>query len=159
MQDARPLIKVRHDYPDKSVLLDVWRVNEFTGEPHGKEGQPVEWVSPRELPHRDFPAANRPIVTAARLPSVYLVTPEPEDTVKFIDRLETLLEAGVSLVQFRAKSLNGKVYRRLARRVISICARADARLLLNAPPALAEELGADGVHLSSAALLRSRSDL
>jgi mutator protein MutT len=26
---ARPLIKVRHDYPDKQVLLDVWEVSAF----------------------------------------------------------------------------------------------------------------------------------
>eukprot|EP01137_Pigoraptor_chileana_P016793 Opistho-2@73895 len=37
---ARPLIKVRHDYPDKQVLLDVWEVSSFSGEPHGAEGQP-----------------------------------------------------------------------------------------------------------------------
>jgi 8-oxo-dGTP diphosphatase len=37
---ARPLIKVQHDYPDKQVLLDVWEVSAFTGEPHGAEGQP-----------------------------------------------------------------------------------------------------------------------
>lgn len=51
---ARPLIKVRHDYPDKQVLLDVWEVDGFTGEPHGAEGQPLAWVSPRELPQYDF---------------------------------------------------------------------------------------------------------
>jgi len=29
---ARPLIQVRHDYPDKHVLLDVWEVTAFSGE-------------------------------------------------------------------------------------------------------------------------------
>jgi 8-oxo-dGTP diphosphatase len=43
---ARPLIKIRHDYPDKQVLLDVWEVSAFTGEPHGAEGQPLAWVAP-----------------------------------------------------------------------------------------------------------------
>nr|GEY60322.1 arginine biosynthesis bifunctional protein ArgJ, chloroplastic [Tanacetum cinerariifolium] len=65
---ARPLIKISHDYPDKQVLLDVWEVSSFTGEPHGVEGQPLAWVSQRELAEYDFPAANRPIVAAARLP-------------------------------------------------------------------------------------------
>ena len=66
---ARPLIKVQHDYPDKQVLLDVWEVSAFTGEPHGAEGQPLEWVAPRDLLNYDFPAANQPIVAAARLPA------------------------------------------------------------------------------------------
>ena len=41
------LIRVRHDYPDKSVLLDVWRVDDFSGEAHGREGQPLTWVQPQ----------------------------------------------------------------------------------------------------------------
>ena len=153
VQDVRPLIKVCHEYPDKSVLLDVWRVSAFGGEPHGREGQSIEWVFPQELPDRDFPAANRPIVTAARLPSIYLVTPEPDDAVKFLGRLETLLAEGIDLLQLRAKTLESTAYAKLARRVISLCAETGARLLLNAPPMLAEELGAAGVHLTSGALM------
>ena len=153
VQDARPMITVRHDYPDKSVLLDVWRVSAFGGEPHGREGQPIEWVSPQELPDRAFPAANRPIVTAARLPSIYLVTPEPADPMKFLGRLEALLAEGVGLVQLRAKTLEPAAYSKLARRVMALCTGSKTRLLLNAPPMLAEELGAAGVHLSSTALM------
>jgi 8-oxo-dGTP diphosphatase len=73
---ARPLIKVRHDYPDKQVLLDVWEVSQFSGEPHGAEGQPLAWVSAKDLLNYEFPAANQPIVAAARLPGEYLITPE-----------------------------------------------------------------------------------
>lgn len=155
VQDARPLIKVRHDYPEKSVLLDVWRVTAFAGEPHGREGQPIEWVATEDLPGRDFPAANQAIVTAARLPSLYLVTPEPGDTGLFLDRLAALLAAGVKLVQFRAKTLDPAAYRRLARQVAALCHGARARLLLNSPPDLAdvERVGAAGVHLTTAALL------
>ena len=55
---ARPLIQVHHDYPDKHVLLDVWEVSAFTGEPHGAEGQPLAWVAPRDLGQYEFPEAN-----------------------------------------------------------------------------------------------------
>lgn len=152
VESARPLIRLRHAYPGKTVLLDVWRVTAFHGEPHGREGQPVEWVAVEELTARDFPAANPPIITAARLPPVYLVTPEPSDDDVFWSRLEAALEAGVRLVQFRAKQLNAQIQWRLARRAIELCRAAGARLLLNAPPAWAEELGAAGVHLTSARL-------
>ena len=40
---AHPLIRVEHRYPDRDVVLDVWRVESFTGEPYGREGQRVEW--------------------------------------------------------------------------------------------------------------------
>jgi 8-oxo-dGTP diphosphatase len=58
------LLQVRHDYGDKSVLLDVHVVWEFSGEPHGLEDQPLAWVAPRELSSYAFPAANLPIVAA-----------------------------------------------------------------------------------------------
>ncbi|WP_390615298.1 8-oxo-dGTP diphosphatase MutT [Maricurvus nonylphenolicus] len=62
--DCEQLIEVSHDYPDKSVLLDVWLVTAFTGEPVGNEGQTVRWVSPEKLSDYQFPAANVPIVEA-----------------------------------------------------------------------------------------------
>ncbi len=61
-----PLIEVSHDYGDKSVLLDVHLVWEFSGTPRGLEGQPLAWVAPAELPGYDFPAANLPIVEAVQ---------------------------------------------------------------------------------------------
>lgn len=61
---CRPLLEVCHDYGDKSVLLDVWWVEAFSGEPEGREGQPLRWVSAEALAGYDFPAANQPIVSA-----------------------------------------------------------------------------------------------
>lgn len=149
---ARPLIRVRHDYSDRSVLLEVWRVTAFRGEAHGREGQPIAWVAPDDLPRYAFPAANQPIVTAARLPSVYFITPEPTDTDAFWFRLDSVLRAGVRLVQWRSKMANEVEYARLAQRAIEYCRAAGARILLNASAHIAHALGADGVHLTSARL-------
>lgn len=149
---ARPLIRIPHHYPDTSVLLDVWRVTDFTGEAHGREGQPVHWVNPERLPEFAFPAANRPIVTAARLPDRYLITPEPG--ADFLDRLERAFAAGIRLVQLRAKTLDDHAYTQVAR---AVCARAqiwNAKVLLNADPDLAAEIGAAGVHLTAQRLMQ-----
>ncbi len=62
--NVSPLIEIHHDYGDKSVLLDVHVVWEFSGEPRGLEGQPMVWVSADELSDYKFPAANKPIVAA-----------------------------------------------------------------------------------------------
>ena len=56
------LIEIAHDYPDKRVLLSVQIVEEFAGEPYGKEGQENRWVSLPELTTLDFPEANKAIV-------------------------------------------------------------------------------------------------
>lgn len=60
--DAEPLIEVEHDYGDKAVLLDVWLVTAFRGEPDGREGQPWQWIARDELESLPFPVANIPII-------------------------------------------------------------------------------------------------
>jgi 8-oxo-dGTP diphosphatase len=62
----KPLMDIRHDYSDKSVHLDVWWVDAFEGEPHGREGQPLEWVAASALTEKQFPAANKAIVEAVQ---------------------------------------------------------------------------------------------
>ena len=146
----RPLIRILHHYEDRSVLLDVWRVDSFEGEPHGRESQPIEWVPIDELDDREFPAANLPIIRALQLPSAYLITPEPgDDHATFLAQLQRRLDDGIRLVQFRAKGLDDAAYRTLAAQVIAQCQRSGARVLLNADIELAVQLGADGVQLSS----------
>lgn len=155
VQDARPLIRVRHDYPELSVVLDVWRVDGFADAAAlqadtGREGQAIQWVLPDTLPEYDFPAANRPIVTAIRLPDRYLVTPDPgEDIPAFLAQLENRLREGIRLVQLRAKSLSTEAYAALARQCVTLCERYAACLLLNADPQLVMQVGAHGVHLDS----------
>jgi 8-oxo-dGTP diphosphatase len=61
VQQCEPLLQIEHDYPDKSVLLDVWRVTAFEGEPYGREGQAALWVERDALLNYEFPEANQPI--------------------------------------------------------------------------------------------------
>lgn len=116
---ARPLLDIRHDYPDKSVRLDVWLVTGFDDEAHGAEGQPVRWVAASELDDYDFPAANGPIVRAAQLPERYLVTPDVEDEAELFAGLQRAREAGVRLVQLRQTALSAAAYAELAGRVVA----------------------------------------
>jgi 8-oxo-dGTP diphosphatase len=151
---ARPLIRLHYDYPDKSVLLDVWLVRQFGGTPHGREGQPVQWVPRMELQDYDFPAANQPIITALQLPDKYLITPSPRDgSEHFLARLEKSLQNGISLVQLRAPELSDASYAGLAGKVLSLCQQYDAQLVLNSDPVWVERLGAHGVHLNSRRLM------
>lgn len=45
----RPLIRLRHTYPYGEVLLDIWVVRRFSGEPQGLDGQQLRWCSQDEL--------------------------------------------------------------------------------------------------------------
>jgi len=148
---CQPLITVRHDYPDKSVLLDVWQVVNFSGQAHGREGQPTKWVEPNALSDYAFPDANLPIIKACQLPDCYMITPEPAagEMADFLSRLEQALQSGIRLVQLRAKKLDAETWQTHARAAIELCSRYDAFCILNASIDDTVALGAHGVHLNS----------
>jgi|TARA_R100000049_G_C1939722_1_gene83760 8-oxo-dGTP diphosphatase len=152
---AQPLIRVHHEYPDKHILLDVWQVHEFAGEPFGREGQAVRWVPMNELVNYPFPAANLPILRAVMLPTEYLITGEESDDERFASLLERALrEDSIRLVQLRAKSLDDTAYVARAERALKLCREYGAKLLLNGEPTLLDRVDADGIHLTSARLMQ-----
>jgi 8-oxo-dGTP diphosphatase len=150
---SRPLIRIPYQYPDKQVLLDVWLIEAFSGAPHGKENQSIDWLPPSEMWERSFPAANQPIVQAVNLPEYYLITGPFFDEIDFLHKLHLALEKGVRLVQLRAKHLDNDAFMSLAKSACKACHAHEARILLNAAPDMVERVGADGVHLTSARLL------
>ena len=149
--DARPLIQIEHDYPDKQVLLDVWEVTRFEGEPDGVEGHPLAWVTARSLAEYDFPAANGPIVSAARLPDRYLITPDALEPGELLNGIRKALDAGVKLIQLRAPDMFAPQYRDLAVDVQGICAN-KAQLMLKGPLEWLGDFPAAGWHLTSSQL-------
>ena len=54
--------QIEHRYPDKSVRLHFWQVDDFDGTPKGKENQQLRWFNITELVALDFPLANKPVV-------------------------------------------------------------------------------------------------
>lgn len=152
---ARPLIKIRHDYPEKSVLLDAWIIDEWHGPVHNKEKQIIEWIDITELNERAFPGADRAIITATQLPVFYQISPDPfSDIEAFLDRTETCLMAGMRLFQLRCRDTSTDDYPVLVRRLRKLFESYDATLLINASPAEAVALDAHGVHLTSDRLLQ-----
>ena len=63
---AKPLMHILHDYPDKKVFLDIWLIDQFSGQAQGKEGQQCQWVSLQDLlggqSDYQFPEANQAIL-------------------------------------------------------------------------------------------------
>lgn len=152
---ARPLLQTCYNYPEQPIVLYIWRVDRFSGTARGREGQSVVWVRPENLNAYPLPAASKPIVTALRLPSTYLITGEPSgDREVFLHCLRLSLQAGVRLVQLRAKGLNGLSFQALTQEAKCLCAEYNAVFLVNASPAQAAELNADGVHLTSQRLMK-----
>ena len=152
---ARPLIKVRHRYPDLQVLLDVWRVDGFAGIATAHEDQAMRWVEADQLNQYDFPAANLPIITASRLPDRYAIL-EGRSPEQVLTNFGRIIDSGVSLLQLRSKSLAPAEIHALYRRVSADCRQHGIKLLINSDLPLFDA-NADGIHLSSRALMIARS--
>jgi 8-oxo-dGTP diphosphatase len=150
----RPLIKITHHYEDKSVLLDVWKVNDFTGEPVANEGQPVKWCSVEALNAEEFPAADVPIIQAINLPEHYMITGKFETTGQFESNFKQAINKGIRLVQLRLT--HDWVHagnRELADEVIDIAAslssQSGVQLMYNLPDEMSKVVKPDSIHLNS----------
>lgn len=139
---VQQLIQIEHDYGDKQVLLDVWRVRQFSGEPHGREGQPLRWVPVNQLMQYTFPAANQSIIRACLLPQQYVITPEYASLYEAQENLAFLLEHDASLILFRQPQLSESEYSRF---VCHLCATL---------PGLSGKLMLSGHILSSGSFVR-----
>ena len=68
VRTPRPLLRLRHGYPFGEVLLDVWVVRHYSGEPQALDGQALRWCTQTELESTELLPADQPIVAALRLP-------------------------------------------------------------------------------------------
>ena len=134
------------------MRFSVWQVHGWAGKLEGKEGQETQWVDISSLAATEFPAANKGIISACKLPAMYLITPDLDSySPAFMDELRKYLAAGVKLVQFRSKSAHN--HKPEVLEMIDACRRHGAELIVNSTPEFAMEAGAGGVHLTGERLL------
>lgn len=72
MISGRSFVCVEHRYPNKLVQLEVWLVDEYSGIPHGKEGQKIQWIKIENLHDFTFPAANEFIVSLLKDRNIFV---------------------------------------------------------------------------------------
>ena len=54
--------KLEYQFPDRHITLWFWLVENWEGEPWGKEGQPGDWVELQAQDTEKFPPANEPVI-------------------------------------------------------------------------------------------------
>ncbi len=156
VENSEPLIQIRHDYSDKSVLLDVHKITRFSGEPKGNEGQPVRWVNPEILSEYAFPAANQPIIQAIRLPRFCAITGSFESSNDFTEKFTRLISYRHKMVQLRIKDFSLKQHHEYLGIAKDVC-RKNIQLQINT--SVNEFLKIDsnfnlGLHLNSHSLMQ-----
>ncbi|HEX3633260.1 MAG TPA: Nudix family hydrolase [Casimicrobiaceae bacterium] len=155
---AAPWLTQRYDYPHAHVELEFFRVFEWRGEPHGRDGQAIAWQQPAAIAVTPLLPANASVLRALVLPAVYAISmAEDLGEPEFLARARAALETGLKLIQLREKSFAPGRLRALTEKLLAISARYGARVLLNGDADTARELGCAGVHWSAARLLAARS--
>lgn len=157
VHEARPLIRFRHEYSNRSVVLETWLVTAFDGDPQPREGQTLRWSQPSAL--SAWPQALptvAPIVRALTLPVHYVFT-RPEACIDGIVAGLPQLPRG-ALLRLRQPALDDATYRDLAATLAPHVAQAGLRLVLDRDPAMVAAVGAAGWHATEA-MLRSLRDV
>lgn len=149
-----PWITREFSYPERNVRLNFYTVRAWQGEPHGKENQQLSWQNPADLKVGPLLPANVPVLQALQLPPVYAISNLAEmGEERFFSALQRALHNGLRIIQIREKQLQPEPLATFARQVIAAAHEHGARVLLNGDVALARLSGADGVHLTSTALM------
>ena len=155
--EAYPWITRTHVYEHGRVRLHFFRVTRWLGEPIGQERQRFEWQQLPALTAAPVLPANGPILKALGLPLVMGVTQALQvGSAVFLQQLDAALAAGLRLVQLREHGMAELELTGLGRAVVEQARRYGAIVVVNGPSALAEAVGADGVHLQAAQLSETR---
>lgn len=142
----QPLIKINHQYADKSVCLDVWQLSSYSGHAYGKEGQPIFWLHADELQADDFPAANAPIISALNLPQQLMVSPDIRCTEdEIVAQINMRIQRhNVECVILRLPRIDAGSYASIAAQLVTRWPQ--VRWQVHSDISLAKQLGA-GLHL------------
>jgi 8-oxo-dGTP diphosphatase len=159
---ACPWITREYVYPHAHVRLIFFRVLAWKGEPRSREAQALSWQRLTDLEVAPLLPANGPILRALALPPVLAITDaEQRGEATLLERLDAALALGLRMVMLREKTLPPDRLRALAAEVLRRARGAGALVIVNGDEALARDVRADGLHLTSAQLLayRQRPDL
>jgi 8-oxo-dGTP diphosphatase len=151
--DCYPWLTRDFEYAHAAVRLRFFRVTQWSGELHGREQQRFVWQACGNITVGPLLPANGPILRALELPATYGITCAGEmGRDVFLRRLDQSLRRGLRLLQVREKQLDDDALRAFAAEVVALARPYGARVLVNGSPELAQQVGADGLHLTSAQL-------
>ncbi len=64
--DQALFMSLAHDYPDRSVSIDFYLIEDWRNVPEGRNGQALKWIRPDELSEDLLLPADGPVIKALR---------------------------------------------------------------------------------------------
>jgi 8-oxo-dGTP diphosphatase len=150
---ADPWLRRTHVYEHAHVNLHFFRVREWSGEVSDHVHDALSWQRPGDEQVAPMLPANGPVLAALAMPEYYAITHASEIGVEQqLAQLRRALASGSRLVQLREPALVAETRVSFYREAVALCHTFGARTLIHEDVALAQSLGADGVHLPARAL-------
>ena len=147
VRTAYPWITCEYAYSHANVRLNFYRVKDWSGEPHAREGQSILWQRIDAPMAEPMLPANAPVLASLALPHEYAVTDaEKHGSGDMISRIHARLEQGLKLIQVRDKNLPDRSG--FATKVVDLAHRHGAKVLVNGGPAVG-----DGIHFTASQLM------
>ena len=155
LKSAKRLIKINHDYPGEKVLLDVWEIYEWEGEPTNLENQEINWPDKNNLFKYKFPEANKHIIQTLYLPDIYGISEESyKDYSHLFSVVRNYFNSGLKIFQLRLSFERNNVSRENIEELYEEAKRNAAKLILNGVASDIEYFTVHGIHLKSKELLK-----
>ena len=144
------LTEIHHEYPEGTILLHVWSVNEWLAQVVARENQEIAWVAISELNRYILPEASRRVIPLISLPRFYLISkPFCDDKAELLSVLDSCFSVGLKLFQLRLKSQRGRFLTDLISEIKQTAKNYGAQWILNGTPESLEHYDADGLHLNA----------
>lgn len=143
VQHSLPFMTIDHVYTELTVRLYFREVTGWSGTPHGREQQPVDWFALSQLSSLSFPEANTPVVQALMLPDCWLVLEDASPDPVLPDKLKGKNIGGIYLRGVTQADATTKDF-------VARCTALGITTLVRNDAQLAQQLGTSGVHLSEA---------
>ena len=80
---------------------------------------------------------------------LYAITPDMADTDLLLQKVESALQGGINILQYRNKAASHKLQTQQARTILLLCRQYNVPLIINDSVKLCLTLDADGVHLGA----------
>lgn len=147
---AYPWVSRVHVYEHAVVMLHFYRVVEWRGEPHAREGQALAWQRLDQPVAEPMLPANGPVIASLALPLEYAITDaESLGLEGMLAYADLRLEQGLRMIQVRDKAFPERDL--LISELKEKAARHGARILVNSGPS------ADGIHYTAAQLMKLKA--
>lgn len=149
VERSEPWITRVFTYPHGTVRLHFRRVRAWRGEPHPREDQAIAWQRLDAPMLAPMLPANAPVLASLRLPAEYAVTDAARYGVaRMLELIEKRMAAGLRMLQVREPAMEPPARYEFTAAVVALARRHGCKVLVKAPFE-----GADGLHLTAAALM------